>query len=352
MMPPHSPTIQSTEAGQLTGFFRVRDNGVIHPTGDTMHITTYHLALGSVTLAAAADNTPRSFAGVANSGQPFTYKGRRTVIDLAGISHKSDVPALIEHDRARRAGVGHLSVTARGLEISGTLLSNEHGKQVAADADEGFPWELSAHVVPGRVEQLAAGANATVNGHTVTGPLAILRANTIREVSFTPTGVDDATSAVILGDDGANPASPTNNTGNTMTLEEALAKIQELEAKISTLENEKSELQKANETLEGEKRAADVDAQLAAAGYLRSEDGKSWRGLSAATHAVLLAAKPEDAKAMIADLKLAHDAENGAWLAREQTPPAATTNPTDIQLANNPLLADADARRKDQDHYI
>lgn len=137
-----------------------------------------------------------------------------------------------------------------------------------------------------------------------------------------------------------------------MTLEEALAKIQELEAKISTLENEKSELQKANETLEGEKRAADVDAQLAAAGYLRSEDGKSWRGLSAATHAVLLAAKPEDAKAMIADLKLAHDAENGAWLAREQTPPAATINPTDIQLANNPLLADADARRKDQDHYI
>ena len=96
MMPPHSPTTQSTEAGQLTGFFRVRDNGVIHPTGDTMHITTYHLALGSVTLAAAADNTPRSFAGVANSGQPFIYKGQRTVIDLAGISHKSDVPALIE----------------------------------------------------------------------------------------------------------------------------------------------------------------------------------------------------------------------------------------------------------------
>ena len=59
-----------------------------------MHITTYHLALGSVTLAAAADNTPRSFAGVANSGQPFIYKGQRTVIDLAGISHKSDVPAL------------------------------------------------------------------------------------------------------------------------------------------------------------------------------------------------------------------------------------------------------------------
>jgi len=36
----------------------------------------------------------------------------------------------------------------------------------------------------------------------------------------------------------------------------------------------------------------------------------------------------------------------------QQTPPAATTNATDIQLANNPLLADADARRKDQDHYI
>ena len=121
--------------------------------------------------AASADNTaPRTFSGVAHSGKPFTYKGQRAIVDLSTLSHKDAVPALLLHDRAARVGVGRLAVGADGLTISGTLLDNEHGKQVAAEADQGFPWQMSAHIDPARVETLAAGRPPASTGKPSPAP--------------------------------------------------------------------------------------------------------------------------------------------------------------------------------------
>ena len=61
------------------------------------------------------------------------------------------------------------------------------------------------------------------------------------------------------------------------------------------METEKADAEKAAQE-------AEVDAELSAAGFQRNEDGKGFQGVSAATYGVLLSAKPDDAKAMIADL--------------------------------------------------
>ena len=305
---------------------------------DQQPTSVCHLPLGGVQLSAntADSKAPRTFSGVAHSGKPFVYKGQRAIVDLSTLSHKDAVPALLLHDRAARVGVGRLAVGADGLTISGTLLDNEHGKQVAAEADQGFPWQMSAHIDPARVESLPAGKTANVNGQTVTGPILILRDSDVREVSFTPTGVDKSTHATVLGDDD-DPENP-NPQEKTVTLEEALAKIAELEKQVETLKKTNDELAKEKEDLAAENRAAQVDAQLSAAGYVKTKDDKGWQGLSGKTYEVLLAADAETAKAMIADLAPKNEQAAG-WLMSE-------THPGDNKSSGNALLDDAVARSK------
>lgn len=297
-----------------------------------------YLTLGGVQLSGAStDNTaPRTFSGVAHSGKPFVYKGQRAIVDLSTLSHKDAVPALLLHDRAARVGVGRLAVGADGLTISGTLLDNEHGKQVAAEADQGFPWQMSAHIDPARVESLPAGKTASVNGQTVTGPILILRNSDVREVSFTPTGVDKNTHAAVLGDE-EDPENPNPQESN-VNLEEALAKIAELEKQVEALQKKNDELAKEKEDLAAENRAAQVDAQLSAAGYVKGKDGKGWQGLSEKTYEVLLAAEADTAKAMIADLAPKNEQAAG-WLMSE-------THPGEDKPSGNALLDDAVARGK------
>lgn len=297
-----------------------------------------HLPLGGVQLSGAStDNTaPRTFSGVAHSGKPFVYKGKRAIVDLSTLTHQDAVPALLLHDRAARVGVGRLAIGADGLTISGTLLDNEHGKQVAAEADQGFPWQMSAHIDPAQVESLPAGKTASVNGQTVTGPILILRNSDVREVSFTPTGVDRHTHAAVLGDE-EDPDNPNSQESN-VNLEEALAKIAELEKQVETLQKTNDELAKEKENLAAENRAAQVDAQLSAAGYVKTKDDKGWQGLSGKTYEVLLAADAETAKAMIADLAPKNE-QTAGWLMSE-------THTDDNKPSGNALLDDAAARSK------
>ncbi|MFC2278816.1 MAG: bZIP transcription factor, partial [Cardiobacterium hominis] len=168
------------------------------------------------------------------------------------------------------------------------------------------------------------------------GPILILRNSDVREVSFTPTGVDRNTHAAVLGDE-ENPENP-NPQEQNVNLEEALAKIAELEKQVETLKKTNDELAKEKEDLAAENRAAQVDAQLSAAGYVKSKDGKGWQGLSGKTYEVLLAADAETAKAMIADLAPKNE-QTAGWLMSE-------THTDDNKPSGNALLDDAAARSK------
>ena len=257
----------------------------------------------NVDIKPTSDDGPRKFSGVATSGLPFFHWGWNTVIDLENIQHKPKVAILHEH--MQPAGSGELSVDPnKGLLVTGTFLSNEWGQFIAQASDEGFPWEMSVYVVAGRSEELAAGATTTVNGKEVSGPLSIWRDCVVREASFTAVGVDANTSATALS--GLLPQPSKEH--EPMTPEEQ-QEMDALKAQVATLEKANADLETANQKLEADKaeaekaaQEAEVDAELSAAGFQRNEDGKGFQGVSAATYGVLLSAKPDDAKAMIADL--------------------------------------------------
>ena len=164
---------------------------------------------GSLQLQAAGEAAaPRGFSGIANSGRAFGLGSWQTVIDFDGIKLKDKTAFLLDHSGSKRAGVGRLSVTSDGLLADGVLLDNEHGRAVAAESDQGFPWEMSVYVQSARTEELSAGTTISVNGREIAGPALIMRDCTIREVSFTAVGVDSNTHAVALSDDGRPIAPP------------------------------------------------------------------------------------------------------------------------------------------------
>jgi len=148
--------------------------------------------------AKGEEGSLREFSGVANTGRPFRYWGSRVVIDLESAKFAEKIPVLMQHDHDKRAGVGSFDLGESGLVVSGSLLSNENGSAIAADADEGFPWQMSVSAYPARVEELAATKNATVNGRQVSGPAYILRGSEIGEVSFVALGADSKTSAKVF----------------------------------------------------------------------------------------------------------------------------------------------------------
>lgn len=269
---------------------------------------------------------PRQFKGVANSGRAFGWGAYLAVVDLDGIDHKPKTAVLIEHDGSKVAGVCTLSVTADGLIAEGQLLDNEHGRMVAQASDADFPWEMSAYVKAERYEELSAGATATVNGREVAGPALIMRDCTIREVSFTPVGVDGNTSAVALSDGSPFvPPPPTDQPQEqNMTPEEQKA--------FDDLKKEVDELKAENAQLKKDKSKAKIDAKLSAAGFKPAEDGKGYQGVSAATYTALLSASDADAAAMIADLSPKADPAKPtppAALLSDNPPPADKTDPAD-----------------------
>lgn len=311
--------------------------------------------LSAANVAAAQDGAARRFTGIANSGKPFIYEGRTAIIDLSSLRFADNLPALIDHDRAKRAGFGKLSIVNNQLSISGTLLANEHGKAIADDGDAGFPWQMSAHIVPAAIEDLPAGKQKTVNGQLLAGPLRILKNALAREISFTPTGVDSQTSAVVLSDDGTIDL-PNTQQEESMNLEEALNEINKLKQQLSALESEKAALEKAKADLEKaaadaetEAQAAAVEAQLSQAGFAKTADGKGWQGISQPMMNVLLSADKENLASLINDLKPNKNAPD--YLLGEQHPPQHDQG-QGVQLSANPLLANAEQRAKQDKNYV
>lgn len=310
--------------------------------------------LSDVTVAPSKDGTAtRQFSGVANSGKPFNYYGARVIVDLENLSFADKVPALVEHERSKRAGFGTLSVKNNQLMINGTLLDNDFGNEVADDADAGFPWQMSAHVIAENEENLTGNSTAVVNGQTVTAPITILRNCRIPEVSFTPTGVDSETSAVILGDDGNNHLSTPTPKDNTMTLDEALAKIKELEDADKAKDERIKALEDENAKLKASEAQANVDAQLSQAGFTKSDDGK-WQGVSDTTYNVLLSQTADAARAMIGDLKLSQPNRQDApgYLFGEQHKPNPNGGSQGGHQFSNSLVENAKARAGDKKTFI
>jgi hypothetical protein len=163
-------------------------------------------ATGCVTLeaeATAANGTkaPRRFQMDAYNGgaMAFWWSDDPVVVDLAGMKISAKARPILKDHRAELV-VGHSEkVTIEGgksLKVtgiaSGTGLA---AREVVGNSDNGFPWQASIGAEMESVEQVRAGASVTVNGQTFTGPLLVVRASRLTEVSFVALGADDSTAA-------------------------------------------------------------------------------------------------------------------------------------------------------------
>ena len=193
--------------------------------------------LSEIALDQPIENKKRTFSGVAYSGEVITdhWYWKQVIFDLDSMQIKGRIPALLEHSSYQRAGAieSHAISYESGLTVSGILMSNEYGTQVATDSDDGFPWQMSVRIEPSSIDEIQAGNTVTVNGKLLHGPITVFRGGRIREVSFCALGADENTMAV------AASHNPNNQREDTsVDLDQAKARIAELETERDTAQAE------------------------------------------------------------------------------------------------------------------
>ncbi len=170
--------------------------------------------------ADAGDDGPRKLPRVSMrvyGGGPMTLRGwpYPVVIALAGLDYKTGShPLLLDHKPADR--VGHatkIEIAAGTLYVAGVVsCTTAAAKEVLADARNGFPWQASIGAQPRRVEFLAEGREATINGRTVRGPMHLVHQSVLGEVSFVPRGADTDSAARVAAQQKDEPIMEPNAT--------------------------------------------------------------------------------------------------------------------------------------------
>lgn len=163
-------------------------------------------------IAAAADSSegaapaPRKFSIRAYTGSAIRQGWSREpiVIDLAGMKLRQRLPIVLGHDYGLGSILGQTTgVRAEGGELiveGEVLASTDSAGRVMELADKGYEWQASIGADVGRHERIPADQTVNVNGQSFHGPIRIVRASTLREVSFVTLGADDATTVQIAAD--------------------------------------------------------------------------------------------------------------------------------------------------------
>ena len=214
----------------------------------------YCFQLGQLNVDAQEDGKKkRTFSGVAYSGEVITdhWYWKQVIFDLDSMQIKGRIPALLEHSSYQRAGAieNHSISYESGLTVSGILLSNEFGAQVASDSDDGCPWQMSVRIEPSSIDEIQAGNTVTVNGKLLHGPITVFRGGRIREVSFCALGADENTMAVAASH---NPNNPQEDTDVT--------ELEQLKADNQQLETERDNALNELKQFKADKRNDDISA--------------------------------------------------------------------------------------------
>lgn len=181
-------------------------------------------AEGTVTLKAAdaaEGSAARKFSMVAYTGGRIDQGwGYSVVVDLAGLKKvKAKKPIFLDHDSSQRVGHSERAeITAdHKLIVEGVVSgASPASKEVVESSLAGFPWQASIGAAVEKTVFVDEGKSVTVNGQEFEGPIYVVRASTLKEVSFVSLGADDATTASVA-------ASAANLEIETMTFEAFLA---------------------------------------------------------------------------------------------------------------------------------
>lgn len=212
-------------------------------------------SLSEMDIPKVEDGKQRTFKGTAYGGgrvDGHWYWGRSGVVfDLDGIEIQTPTPLLEEHFSTNRIGVVKQVSTNGSIEVSGHFLKNEKALEIIQDSDDEFPFQMSMYIDPGSIEEVLQGQTVTVNGQSFTGPIAVFRNNRIREFTICSTGADRNTSIKAFSGK-PNPNHQAEDTDVT-ELEQAQAKIKELQGQVDTLTEQ-------NKQFAADKRNAQIEA--------------------------------------------------------------------------------------------
>jgi phage head maturation protease len=164
----------------------------------------------SVTFLQAAEGeaaaSPRRFTIEAYTGSQIRQGWSRepVVIDLAGMQFKQQLPIVLGHDYTLGSILGQtdsVRVEAGKLIVEGEILADSDvARQVLQLAERGYAWQASVGADVRRHQKVDADAVTTVNGQTHMGPVRIVKASALREVSFVTLGADAETSVAIAAE--------------------------------------------------------------------------------------------------------------------------------------------------------
>jgi hypothetical protein len=157
--------------------------------------------------AADGDSAPagKKFRIVAYTGAPIRQGWSRepVVIDMAGMQLPATVPVVLGHDYSLGSilGQGRPFIEAGQLIVEGEILaSNGNADQVAALAAAGYQFQASVGADVRRHQKIDAEGVTQVNGAAHVGPVRVVKASALREVSFVTLGADSQTSVAIAAE--------------------------------------------------------------------------------------------------------------------------------------------------------
>jgi len=182
--------------------------------------------------AAEGDSMPagKKFRIVAYTGAPIRQGWSRepVVIDMAGMQLPATVPVVLGHDYTLGSilGQGRPFIEAGQLIVEGEILAqNPNADQVAALAAAGYQFQASVGADVRRHQKIDADGVTQVNGAAHVGPVRIVKASALREVSFVTLGADSQTSVAIAAE-ADEESSMADNATQTPTEEPIVAAVE------------------------------------------------------------------------------------------------------------------------------
>ena len=173
-----------------------------NPRTKTVPVSALRFTVDSFELGDNGDDAKTApFRMVARSGQPIEHWYWGNIVhDLSGVRHKGKVPIDYAHDDKEIIGyANHFSTESGNLEVSGALVpyrGSDRATEVIYKQKQGVPYEASINFGGSgiRIEQVAEGESAEVNGYTLDGPAVVVREWPLRGVAVCPYGADANTS--------------------------------------------------------------------------------------------------------------------------------------------------------------
>jgi hypothetical protein len=179
----------------------------------------------------ASGGNPR-FDLVGYTGRAIRQSWSRTplVVDLQGMDTTSQaVAVMLGHTYDFDHAVGQAADVVNSgsdLRVKGEVIGEGPEVTKALNlARKGWKLQASIGADVGRIENVAAGETVEVNGRQFTGPISVVRASTLREVSIVLFGADAATSAAIAAE--ANEGLPMAHDANQTPAEPITASAED-----------------------------------------------------------------------------------------------------------------------------